>query len=111
MSETATLKVASRTLIVNGCYSGHVTTEERTSRLEGAYEQVNERLGEIRVELVGMNERFDTMDGSVNGRFDAMNGRFDTLNESINRRFDAQNRTMLAGIGLILAAVVGLSFV
>ena len=82
MSETATLKVASRTLIVNGCYNGHVTTEERTSRLEGAYEQVNERLGEIRVELAGMNQRFDTL-----------------------------HRTMLAGLGLILAALVGLSFV
>ena len=58
-----------------------MTTDERISRLEGAYEQVNERLGEIRVELAGMNERFDTL-----------------------------HRTMLAGIGLILAAVVGLSF-
>ena len=59
-----------------------MTTEERLSRLEGAYEQVNERLGEIRVELTRMNERFDTL-----------------------------HRTMLAGLGLILAALVGLSFV
>ena len=99
-----------------------VTTEERISRLEGAYEQVNERLGEIQLELGRMNGRFDSIDGSVNGRLDAQNGRFDAMNESMNRRFDATNasinrrfdalhRTMLAGIGLILAAVVGLSFV
>ena len=40
-----------------------------------------------------------------------MNSRFNAMNESINRRFDAQNRLLLGGIGLVLAAVVGLSFV
>lgn len=81
-----------------------VTTEERVSRLEGAYEQVDERLGEIQAEAARTNERIDGLGDSVNRRFDA-------LGESINRRFDAQNRMILAGLGLVLAAVVGLSFI
>ncbi len=35
------------------------TTEERLSRLEGAYEQVNERLGDLRSE---MNERLTKLE-------------------------------------------------
>ena len=88
-----------------------VTTEERISRLEGAYEQVNERLGEIRGELSRMNGRFDAVDARFDAMNESMNSRFDAMNESTSRRFDAQNRMMLAGIGLFLAAVVGLSFV
>ena len=113
-----------------------VTTEERISKLEGAYEQVDARLSDVRLELVRVHDRIDKVDGrtnaridalsekvdarfdkvdarikaledSVNQRFDQMNGRIDTL----NGRIDALNRTMLAGVGLILAAVVGLSFV
>lgn len=84
-----------------------VTTEERISRLEGAYEQVNERLGEIRGELSRMNGRFDAVDA----RFDAMTESTSSRFDAVNGRFDALHRTMLAGIGLILAAVVGLSFV
>jgi len=90
-----------------------VTTDERISRLEGAYEQVSERLGEIRIELSRMSERIDAMNESVTRRLDTMDGRIDTVNgrfDTMNGRFDTLHRTMLAGIGLILAAVVGLSF-
>ena len=35
------------------------TTEERLSRLEGAFEQLNERLGDIRSEMAAMNTRIN----------------------------------------------------
>ena len=41
------------------------TTEERLSRLEGAYEQVNERLGDLRTDVSSlrseMNERLNEL--------------------------------------------------
>ncbi len=38
-----------------------VTTEERVSRLEGAYEQVDQRLGGIEDRLIEMNSRINTL--------------------------------------------------
>ena len=34
-----------------------MTTEDRMSRLEGAYEQVNERLSDLHVDLMDVRER------------------------------------------------------
>ena len=48
------------------------TTEERVSRLEGAYEQVDRRLGGIEDRLIEMNQ-------NTNARFDEMNNRINTL--------------------------------
>ena len=49
---------------------------ERMSKLEGAYEQVNERLGE-------MNSRID----AVNGRIDGTNVRIDQLRTDMDARY------------------------
>ena len=49
-----------------------VTIEERVSRLEGAYEQVDRRLGGIEDRLIEMNQ-------NTNARFDEMNSRINTL--------------------------------
>ena len=52
------------------------TTEERLSRLEGAYEQANERLGDLRSD---MNERLgDLAQGQATLRSE-MNGSFNTM--------------------------------
>ena len=48
------------------------TIEERVSRLEGAYEQVDRRLGGIEDRLIEMNQ-------NTNARFDEMNNRINTL--------------------------------
>ena len=71
-----------------------VTTEERISRLEGAYEQVDQRLGDLtqavsslREELRGeigslrqdMTGQLGDLRSEMNGRFNTMNGRFNTL--------------------------------
>ena len=50
--------------------------EERTSRLEGSHEQMNERLGDLLSLRPEMNSRFAEM----NGRFAEMNSRFNSLN-------------------------------
>ena len=57
-------------------------TEERLSRLEGAYEQVNERLGDLRTDV---NER---------------------LNE-LSRGLDALRNTMLLLVGGVWTTMVG----
>ena len=49
-----------------------VTIEERVSRLEGAYEQVDRRLGGIEDRLIETNQ-------NTNARFDEMNSRINTL--------------------------------
>jgi len=71
-----------------------VTTEERISRLEGAYEQVDQRLGDLtqaasslREDLGGeigslrqdMTGQLGDLRSEVNGRFNTMNSRFNTL--------------------------------
>ncbi len=52
------------------------TTEERLSRLEGAYEQVNERLADLRAD---MNERLSELAGGQAALRSEMNSRFNTL--------------------------------
>ncbi len=48
-----------------------MSTEERVSKLEGAYEQVDERLGDLRVEMRGLrsdvNIRIDETNRSIEG--------------------------------------------
>ena len=70
--------------------------EQRLSRLEGAYEQMNERFGE----LARSQEAFRA---EVNGRFDAlrsdMDARFDALRSDMDARIDALRSDMDAGFG------------
>ena len=51
-------------------------TEERLSRLEGAYEQVNERLGDLRTE---MNERMNELARGQEALRSEINSRFNTV--------------------------------
>ena len=68
-------------------------TEERLSRLEGAYEQVNERLGDLRTD---MNERISELRADVTER----------LNE-LSRGQDSLRNTMLLLIGGVWTTMVG----
>lgn len=52
------------------------TTEERVSRLEGAYEQVNERLSDLRAEL---HEQIGSVRTEVGALRSEMNSRFNAL--------------------------------
>ena len=48
------------------------TTDERLSRLEGAYEQVDRRLDD-------MNRLIDSLRGDMNNRFNEVNSRINNL--------------------------------
>ncbi len=65
------------------------TTEERLSRLEGAYEQVNERLGDLRTDVSSLRSE---------------------MNERLNdlaRRQDNFRNTMLLLVGGVWATMIG----
>ena len=66
------------------------TTEERVSRLEGAYDQVNERLGDI-------NRSIEAMGIELNNRINETNNRINGLYVLI---FGSWVTTVLAIIGL-----------
>ena len=68
-----------------------VTMEERTSKLEGAYEQVDERLGDIRVEMRGLRSDVNRRIGGVEGRIEGVEGRIEGLRGEMNGRIDETN--------------------
>ena len=48
------------------------TTEERVSRLEGAYEQVNERLNDVTQSMANLQAEINSFRAEVNSRFNNM---------------------------------------
>ena len=56
-----------------------MATEQRVSRLEGAYEQVDRRLDSMDRRLDSMDRRLDSMDQSINGLRAEMSSRFNTM--------------------------------
>ena len=64
-----------------------MTTEDRTTRLEGAYEQVAERLNAIQIELIAIHQRID-----------AQAQRIDAQAREFNERLDSQSRDLIARI-------------
>ena len=56
-----------------------MATEQRVSRLEGAYEQVDSRLDSMDRRLDSVDRRLDSMDQSMNSLRSEINSRFNTL--------------------------------
>ena len=56
-----------------------MATEQRVSRLEGAYEQVDRRLDSMDRRLDSVGRRLDSLDQSMNSLCAEMNSRFNTL--------------------------------
>ena len=64
-----------------------------------------------------VDRRFDRFEASVDKRFDKVDERFDKVDkrfeqvdarfETMIDRFDAMNRSLLGGMGLIIAALIG----
>ena len=68
-----------------------------------------------------VDQRFDRLEASVDARFDKVDKRFDRLEMNIDQRFDKvddrfeamidrfdkMNRSLLGGMGLIIAALIG----
>ena len=87
---------------------------ERMSKLEGAYEQVNERLGEMNGRINEVRTDMDARFSETNGRIDQLRTDMDTRFDVVNTRFDAMsarlNSLFVAIIGVggaIVAAMVG----
>jgi hypothetical protein len=104
-----------------------VAMEERVSRLEGTYEQVDRRLGRIGDEIGGlrsdMNSRIEGLRSDVNSRIEDMNiriegmdGRVEGLRTEMNGRMtgmDNRMNGMETRLNVIMAcavaAVVGIA--
>lgn len=86
-----------------------VAMEERVSRLEGAYEQVHARLGEMNSRLDTTNEtieglRRDTL-SEVGGLRIEVNGRLDSMDKRLNTIMIA---ALTAAGGIIAGLIAGL---
>ena len=70
-----------------------VTSEERMSRLEGAYEQVDRRLDDMNHRFDEMDRRFTEMRGEMDRRFtemrSEMNSGFTEMRREMNSRFNS----------------------
>ena len=101
---------------------------QRMSKLEGAYEQVNERLGEMNSRIDGTNVRIDQLRTDIDTRFDVVNtridgtnvridqlrtdmdARIDSLGAQMNARFNSILVLMLGSWVTTIGVIVGLSF-
>ena len=86
-----------------------VAMEERVSRLEGAYEQVHARLGEMSSRLDTTNETIEglrrDMLSEVGGLRIEVNGRLDSMDKRLNTIMIA---ALTAAGGIIAGLIAGL---
>ncbi|MGH2542608.1 MAG: hypothetical protein ACRDIB_07420 [Ardenticatenaceae bacterium] len=80
-----------------------MTTEQRIARLEGAYEQVSERLGDLRSD---MNSLRSDMNSSISELRSDMNG----LRSDMNSRFSQMLGIMGVGWATLMAAILAVLF-
>ena len=83
---------------------------ERMSKLEGAYEQVNERLGEMNGRINEMNGRIDVTNTRIDQLRTDMDARIDNLSAQMNARFNSILVLMLGSWVTTIGVIVGLSF-
>ena len=80
---------------------------ERMSKLEGAYEQVNERLGEMNGRFNEVRTDMDARFSEMNGRIDVTNTRIDQLRTDMDARIDSLGAQMNARFNSILVLMLG----
>ena len=93
------------------CYNrGMTTMEERVSRLEGAYEQLDQWLGDLMGAVRGLDAKVDALRTDIDGRFDSLradiDGRFDALRHEMNSKFN----TLIIVMATVGIAMVGAMF-
>jgi hypothetical protein len=87
-------------------------------RLDDLNKKVDDGFADTKAVIVDtkveMREGFARVDGEIrelrremNARFEKVDARFDGMNDSINARFDALNRNMIAGLFVVVAAMIG----
>ena len=91
--------------------------QERISRLEGAYEQVDRRLDDMNTRLdetnrsieglrAEMNTRFEEMSNRMDSRFSEMSNRMDNRFDDMNGRFGELNNRYNTLVMLMIASWV-----
>ena len=87
------------------------TDEQRLSRLEGAFEQMNERFGELarsqeafRVEV---NGRIDALRSDMDAGFDKLRSEMASGLKELRSDISSRSNLMIALLGGILASVLG----
>ena len=73
-----------------------MTMEERVSRLEGAYEQVDRRLGDLTDAVARVDVKIDSLRTAMDGRFDSLRG-----------DMDAKLNTLILVISTVGVAIAG----
>lgn len=73
--------------------------EQRISRLEGAYEQVDRRLDEMHQSIIGLRAEMNSLRGEMNA-----------LRAEVNSRFNALYVLIAASWVTIIGAMIGLYF-
>lgn len=80
------------------------TSQERLSRLEGAYEQVDQRLGDLAGSMESLRGEMNTRLDGIDRRFDAMDIKFDSLRRDIDNKIN----TLIVVIATVSTALAGL---
>ncbi len=80
-----------------------LTDRERISRLEGAYEQVDRRLGDLAASMHRLDARFDAMDAKFDALRTDMDAKFDALRSEMTARFNALI-AVIGGVGIAVAS-------
>ena len=92
-----------------------MATEDRISRLEGAYEQVDARLGDTNARLNDisstMNSRFNQLTDEMNSRFNEISGETNRRLDQVDRRFNTMYIVFFGGWATLLAAIIGMNLV
>lgn len=84
------------------------TSQERLSRLEGAYEQVDQRLGDLTTSMESLREEMNTRLDGVDRRIDTMDVKFDGKFDSLRRDIDNKINTLIVVIATVSTALAGL---
>ena len=90
------------------------TMEERFSRLEGAYEQVDRRLGDLTEAITRLDVKIDALRSDVDAKFDVlrndMDAKFDALRSEMNAKFNTLIIVMATGAVGITGALITIAF-
>ncbi len=86
------------------------TSQERLSRLEGAYEQVDQRLGDLTGSVESLRGGLNSLRGEMNTRLDGMDRRLDAM----DAKFEAKLNVLIgvaggSGIAIVLT-LIGIAF-
>lgn len=98
--------------------------EASVEHLNGAYEQIDKRLGDFRADMVagfaGVDHRFDAMERRSDLRFEVIEDRFEALEvkfekyDKLDSKMDASVRVlvtwMIGNTGIVLGAIAAVAF-